>query len=173
MLEANNKKLVLFLILLLAVVAGSYYIFYVRTSPQIDIRKFSGGVVSTEGNTIKLKGVFNGPQGTIPEYLSSERDFSFQVNENTQYEKEEIDWPTWDEVEVAGGSLRFSTKDLSQSSKTGSLDDLKNTSLSNPGTMYVEANFISSIHRSENPIAASVFYKAMTMPSGGSPTQTP
>lgn len=146
-------------VLLIAVVA--YYSFTFLTAPQIDIRKFTGNVISVEGETIKLHGVFYGPSGTIPATLSAERDFSFRVDDATVFRKTTIQLPTPKEIPAKGG--KFNVQDLHQEKGAGSLADLAN-SLSG-WAAYVEADFPASILNSQNPIASYVFYRVLTIPT--------
>ncbi len=158
------------LIFLFVVGAGSYYIFYVRTgTPEFDIRKFKGNIISIEGDIITLKGVFDGSVGTIPQDLLLERNFSFKVDDTTRFEELVIGWPTWDEVRSAGGTLKFSVEDLPQNRETKSWDSFKNTVSLNPGAVYVEVDFTTSIFNSKNPTALLVFYRTMNMPPSGPP----
>lgn len=158
---------------LLIIAVGFYIIPF--NGEKFDIRKFNGDVVSVEGETVTLNGVFDGPSGTIPQdLLSDERDFSFQVDGATKFEEIKIGWPSWEQVAAApGGHFKFNVSELSSNRVAGSLENLKNLSLSNPGTVYVEADFQASIYGSKNSVASFILYKLMTMPGSGPPTQTP
>lgn len=158
---------------LLIIVVGFYILPF--KSEEFDIRKFNGDIVNVEGEIITLNGVFDGPIGIIPQdLLLSERNFSFRVDETTRFEELEIGWPTWEEVRAApGGHLPFKVSDLPQSRKERTLNDFNNTHLLNPGTVYVEADFMASIHNSKKPVASFIFYRTMNMPPSGPLTETP
>ncbi|OGN03192.1 MAG: hypothetical protein A2655_03785 [Candidatus Yanofskybacteria bacterium RIFCSPHIGHO2_01_FULL_43_42] len=168
---SKKTSVIVSIIVLLLIVAMGFYAIPFK-GERVDIRKFAGSVTGIEGEVITLRGIFTGLPGTIPEEISSERDFSFRTDETTRFEKVDIGWPTWEEVAAApNGYLEFSVEDLVQTQGEGTLDDLKNLFLSNPGAVYVEADFRASIHNSKNPVASAILYKLINMPSP--PTRTP
>ncbi|MBI4158037.1 MAG: hypothetical protein HY505_00210 [Candidatus Yanofskybacteria bacterium] len=163
MSKQNLTRVGLVVILIVSVVVG-YYFFYGRSNKQeFDIRGFNGDVVSIEGERIILNGTFEGFEA-LPGNFVSERDFSLSIDDATQFTKVDIGWPSWDEVDDAGGTLTFNIASLSYTEGPGSLADLKATSELNPGTVYVEAEFQSSIYEAEIPVASHIFYRLMSMP---------
>ena len=173
-MEKRFQDLLKYAVFVILAIIGAYYLFNYFSQPTVDIRKFTGNVASIDGEVIKLHGIFVGPPAMIPKDISSSRDFSFRTDETTQFEKVDIGWPTWEEVQAApGGHLTFKVEELTHIRGEGSLDDLKNLSLSNPGAVYVEANFRASIYNSKNPAASSVLYRLLTMPLPSRPTPTP
>ena len=152
------------LLITMVVVAG-YYIFFhsrpTREDTSIDIRQFTGGLVSVEGNVVTVEGSFTGPLGTIPEHLLLDtRLFLFQVDDSTDFNKEEVILPAWEELAATGEtSGTFYFKDLPQTESQGSLADLNNSLTL--GGVHAEVDFPSSIHDTENPTASSVFYQVL------------
>ena len=154
----------LVILLLLFAAAAAYYVFPIRlNAPQVDIRKFSGNVVAVEDDKITLHGVFSGP-AALPEDLASARDFSFKIDEATKFRKADIGWPTWEELATRGTSGSFNIQDLPRTEGDGSLDGLKNLFLLNAERVYVEADFLSPIHNSKDPIASSILYQLIGIP---------
>jgi len=160
----------------LLIIAVGFYVIPFK-GDKIDIRKFSGNIIGIDGETITLKGVFLESLGTIPENLSSQRDFSFRVNSTTRFEKLETILPTYEEIVTAGGRMTYNLEDRPQIKGEGSLDDLKNSfSLTENGAsavnISVEVDFSSSIYKSKNPVASFVFYHILVRPRPPSTKQT-
>lgn len=167
------RLVIISITLSLLIIAVGFYILPFR-GEEFDIRKFNGDVVSVEGETVTLNGVFDGPAGTIPQdLLLNERDFSFKIDDSTQFTKADIGWPSWDKVDAAGGSLVFNIASLSYTEGPGSLGDLRSLGEFNPGVVYVEAEFQSSIYRATTPVASRVLYKLMSMPAPTPSVPTP
>ncbi|MDP3954077.1 MAG: hypothetical protein Q8Q06_01505 [bacterium] len=158
-----SKRVLSFLLitLVLLIVAVSYYFFIFSRKPQVDINKFSGYVVSIKNTEITLHGAFSGP-GIIPEDLMFVQNFSFKTDKDTQFKKADIRWPTWEELATQGTSGSFKIQDLPRTVGDGSFDDLTSLfSLNASASIYMEVDFSSSIYKSKNPIASSVFYQLM------------
>lgn len=167
--SSDKKKSAVIIIITLIVLALGYYVFFIRLGvPQFDIRKFSGNVVVVEGNMITLHGMFSG-SSTIPENLKSERDFSFQAGEATQFKKADIRWPTWEELAKQGTSGTFNIEDLPRTDVESSLDDFTKSALLKDGrAVYAEVDFLTSIYNSKNPTASYVFYQLVGTPTPSS-----
>lgn len=152
-------------------VAG-YYFFTAFNKSEIDIRKFTGEVVSVEGETVTLRGVYSGPAGTIPEDLLSVRTFRFRIDTSTGFKKLETSLPTWEELTADGAtSGSYNLEDLPRVEGPSSLEELKG-SLSK-GATSVEADFSYSIHRSKDPVASHIFYHTIIEPPRPFLPQTP
>ena len=155
------------------ILIGIGYLVSLKSSGTPDIREFSGNVESMEGDIIVLHGVFVGPAGTVPAELLAERDFSFRVDEQTQFRKTERTWPDWAELAKRGSTGTIDVQDLPTVEGPGSLADLKKVYANPTGWLHIQADFPFSIYGSQNPVALSVFYDVMVMPAPPSPPQTP
>lgn len=145
-------------------VAGFYLIPF--KGELVDIRKFTGSVSNIEGNKITVRGVFDGPQGAIPEELSSVREFYFIVDEKTAFQKLVTQLPSWEELMATGAtSGTYELKDRPRTEGKGSLDDLGSHLIFDDngatGNVLIEVDFPISIYGAENPVASSVFYQVM------------
>ena len=173
------KQLIILLIFLFLVVAIGGYYFYITRS-QYEIFKFVGDVVNIEGENITLHGVYDGEAQNLPRELSSDRDFSFKVNENTAFEKKKTRFLTGDELREKYGEItiyRYNIEDLPHEIGPGSFDELKELAMLKAegmlaGNLIVEINFSSSIHNVRNPIASLVFYHYLNMPTSPPSSQT-
>jgi hypothetical protein len=156
----SRKKLVL---ISLAIIVSVFYFYNSLSRPRVEIHKFIGSIISIDNEMITLNGTFNGPQGTIPEKLLNRRDFTFYVDNTTQFEKIDFFLPYWEDL-TAGGetSGTYNLEDIDSVQGAGSLDDL-NESLSE-GSITIEASFIDSIYKLQNPIASRVFYRVLVEP---------
>ena len=165
--SSKAKKSLLLALSFLVIFAVSYYIFNINSkdiSKQFDINKFRGQVISIEGETIKLRGVYVSAVPLDDTNLSSEREFSFRVGESTVFEKLEIRHPAWEELEViakAGGT--YDIADLPRFEGAGSFADLKKSFSSNSG-IVIDADFPVSIIDSRDPVVSSIFYTIMVIP---------
>jgi hypothetical protein len=167
--SSDNKGLVKYLILIILVLVAGYFLVSYFTKSQTEIYKFSGEIVSVEGNSVTLYGVFVGPIGTIPERLSTPRNFSFLVDETTTFNKRETFMPSWESINAAGtvtetGAIigRYSSKDLVNLEGEGSLEDL--VASIQRGAISVEVDFETSIHNSDDEVASHVSYHILVSP---------
>jgi hypothetical protein len=156
----SNKKLVLIFIV---VGVSAFYFYSLFSKPRVEIYKFVGSIVSIDGESVTLKGTFDGPRGTIPEELLSQRDFTFYVDDNTQFEKIDFFLPNWEDL-TAGGetSGTYNLEDVNSTQGVGSLDDLNSSLLK--GGITVEASFADSIHGSQDSVASRIFYRVFVEP---------
>lgn len=160
-----KRNLVLTIGVILVVLVVGYYVFTVINAPQFDIRKFKGNVVNINDDIVLINGNFSTSEA-IPEALKTERDFSFRTDSTTKFDKLEIIWPAWETLGAKGATSGVvNLGDLPQEKGVGSLDDLKRVFSLNAGTVYVEANFANSIYKSKNPVAESVYYRIIVMPT--------
>lgn len=171
------KRFIVLVVVFLSLlaVAGVYYYFTSFNEPESEsgIYKFTGNIVSIEGETVNLFGVFDGPMETIPEELSSPREFSFRVNESTRFDKLEVKFPTAEELREKYGEnhvYKYNIEDLPRVAGKGSLGDLNNLFLSNAdektgiaGNLIIEADFADSITDANDPVAFRVFYEILNM----------
>jgi len=161
--SSDHRDLVKYLILIILVLGVGYFLFSYFNKSQTEIYKFSGEIVSIEGNSITLYGVFVGPIETIPERLSEPRNFSFEVGESTTFKKLETFMPSWESINAAGtvtesGAIigSYSSNDLVNLEGEGSLEDL--VASIERGAISVEVEFDSSIHNSSSEVASHVSY---------------
>ena len=160
-----KRNLVLSIGVVLVVFVVGYNAFTLINAPQFDIRELKGSVININASTILINGSFSTSEA-IPEALKTDRDFAFLTDGNTKFDKLEIIWPSWEKLGAGGATSGVvDLGDLPQDKGAGSLDDLKRVFSLNAGTVYVEANFTNSIYRSKNPIAESVYYRIIVMPT--------
>jgi len=167
-----SKRLAIVVVISLLVVVAGYYYNTSLNEVEFDIRKFTGTIVALENEVITLHGVFDGSDGTIPNELSIDTQFSFKVDKNTIFDKLETKFPTAEELAKTYGKstvYRYNIEDLPRVESVGSLQDLQelfssNTSGAIAGNIIVEVDFSSSIYKSKNPVASRVFYHILMMP---------
>ena len=159
-----SRRLIVSYAFAVLLLAGAGYFYYSRTTgPDINIRKFSGVPVSIVGDIVTLRGFFEGSPGTIPDELSSEREFSFKVDGSTGFEKLESYLPDWPEVPVDGVvTSSFNIEDLPNARTSGSLEDI--TDSTQKGDVIITADFKNSIHNADSPVASFVFYHVLVQP---------
>lgn len=171
-------NLTVVLISALIIVATGYYFYILTKESEVDIRKFTGNIVSIENKGVTLRGVYEGLDPDAPEELQLVRNFSFRVNKDTVLKKRETRFLSVDELESAGkgsnGVYKYDFEDLPRFDSLGSLDDLNTWFLSDfigvsPGNIIVEASFFSSIYKAKTPTASSVFYNILIMPPPSAP----
>jgi hypothetical protein len=135
-------------------------------SEVIDIRKFSGQIVSMDGNLITVRGRY--AQGSnISVELSNPRVFHFFVDDKTIFEKDEISWPSWESLRATGATN--GTVDISKlphESGTVTLVDFQKSmqDTENLNNIMVEVSFGSTIYKVDKPLAQKLFYKKLIMP---------
>ena len=156
-----NRKLLQNLSIIVLLIVAGFLTFLIlgksKSDTTIDIRKFSGGIESVDGDIITMQGIYDGPIGTTPENLSINQSFSFKVDLETSFDRLEIILPTWESLTGTGStSGTFYFRDLPQTEGEGSLEDIKE-SLSK-GSISAEVDFPSSIYNTKNPVASSIFY---------------
>lgn len=144
---------------LIALVAGVLYYYWLNPLP--DVRSFTGDLRRVSGNTVTLNGVFYSREGTLPESLSTAREFTFRVDNSTRFWKTVIQKPTPEEVMAMGGRYRIS--DLPKKEGQGTLQDLAESQKA--GRVYVEAEFPSSIVNTYHPVASYVIYRVTLLPA--------
>ena len=161
-----SRRLAVSLTLLLSLVVTAIGYYYYRPVDSFDIRVFRGEAKSIKNKTIILNGNFFSSDKAIPEALSTKQDFSFRVDDSTQFEKLETFWPKWEKLASGGAtSGKLKLEDLPKNQGAASLDQLKEAFSLNPESLYVEAKFADSIYGVRNPIAASVYYEVIVMPA--------
>lgn len=67
----RNLSFLASVLILLVVVAGGYYLYRTFTASRIYISKFTGNLLSVQGETVTLRGVFYSDSG-VPEDLSAD-----------------------------------------------------------------------------------------------------
>ena len=167
--SSDNKSLLKYLVLIILVLVVGYLAFSYFSKSQTEIYKFSGNIVSIEGDRVTLSGVFAGPIGTIPENLSAPRNLSFSVGEATTFRKLETFMPSWESINASGtvtetGAIigSYSSEDLVTLEGEGSLEDLQ-ASIER-GAISVEVEFETSIHNSNREVAKHVSYHILVSP---------
>lgn len=149
-----------FVIAFILVAAGTAYHF-LRTAP-VDIRKFTGSLVTVENGTVTLRGAFYPVPGPVPERFRSERDFIFRTDTRTRIFGISLSRPSPDKILSNGGRYKLKLNELPRKEAPGSLEELKK--LIGTGMVRVDASFSSSIINAKNPVAASLIYRYLATP---------
>ena len=166
-----KKILIAAIVLIVLLIAAGIFYPGLFGGEKADILGFAGNVVNIEGDTITLRGSFEGPAGTIPEELLSEREFFFRVDNKTSFEKFIVHLPSMPELPengIATGSYSFN--DLQNEKGEGSIENMKSYFMRNEDNVpiyniFIRADFPASINGSKNAIASSVFYQIFARPA--------
>ena len=156
-----NFKQALYLFTILVVLGAVGYYIYKLSNPSYEIYQAVGQFTGFEDNSISIRGVFNSKDINAPKDLLAPRDFTFRVDETTKMEREIINWPTTSEGWEALGE-NFDLKDLPRKKESGSLENLKG--LFGRETIFIQADFSSSIYGVNNPVASSIVYRLISLP---------
>ncbi len=140
--------------------------------PLYDLRSFKGNIVQVDVDKVTLKGVFIGKSG-IPEEFTKPRNFTFYIGTSTTFKKDEVMWPSWDDLRAQSTSTKDAVSGTVDISKlphvTGSvsLSEFKKSvsSSMNPTNITIEVTFAESVYGNTSPLAQHVFYKQLVMPT--------
>lgn len=155
-----SKIFIILGLTILLLVVGFYVFYYVSQKPDVyNISKFNGEIVSIEGNKVTLYGMFIA-SSTLPVNYKEKQEFSFLVDESTEYQKLEIIMPSYESLRATGKtSATYNLEDLPKNHVAGSLSDLEKY-VSQKG-IFVEASFSSSVYNKTNPKASMVYYQSI------------
>jgi hypothetical protein len=156
----------LFALLSIIILAVGGYLFINRSSePPIDIRKMNGLPILVADNMVKIDGGYSAPY--LPKKFQGRQELTFYIDSNTLFTKQEIHMPAPPVLGPNSSSSRFfEIKDLPTTESVGSYEDLKREVETaaqkadiNEGSILLEATFAESVHDTDKPLAATVFYK--------------
>jgi hypothetical protein len=155
----------LFALLLISILAVGGYLFFNRSSEILDIRKMNGLPTLVADNMIKIDGGYSALY--VPKKLQGMHELTFYIDSNTLFTKQEIHMPAPPVLGPNSSSSRYyEIKDLPTTESVGSYENLKmevETAAQkadiNEGSIFLEATFAESVHDTDKPLAATVFYK--------------
>lgn len=159
-MSQSSRNIVILVAVALAVLGGAYYYYFYRLNPPAEIHRFVGDVVSASGDVIILDGVYYDPEKKLPQSMQTSREFQFKVNESTIFWRTYIHRPSPEEVMAMGGT--YFIDDLPKEEGFGSIRDLGESM--KLGSVYVEAEFPSSILTAKDPVASHIVYRIFPRP---------
>lgn len=141
------------LILILIIVGYNFY--SPKLKEEVQDQEFLGTMINMEDDTITLQGNFASELAVVEK--PALRSFTFRVDEKTVFKKISTRLPSLEDIrnevaEKASGSFR-----ISPTEESGSAADLNNL-LSQEDTIYVKADFTSSVTAPNVPIASFISY---------------
>jgi hypothetical protein len=160
----NSKLKIAGSILALILIIGGIYYFVVNNKSNQEpqgyrVQKFAGNLIKfTPEGSLELNGFFTIEGEGAPENLKQQRVFDLRIDEDTEFSRSEIIWPTNEEINAMGG--RFNLEDLKRKDTKGSLADLKDSFTQ--GNVFVNAEFSIPIdNHVNNPVSSKILYRIM------------